>query len=60
MQQEFIRAIINYVRENGDIELNDVLERSPFDSYDINELFVSNVYILKEVVNTIHDSVVAA
>lgn len=60
MQQEFIRAIINYVRENGDIELSDVLERSPFDSYDINELFGDNVYILKEVVSSIHDSVVVA
>ena len=33
-QQEFIKAIIDYVRENGDIEKKDLLEKSPFDNYD--------------------------
>ena len=33
-QQEFIKAIIDYVRGNGDIEKKDLLEKSPFDNYD--------------------------
>ena len=30
-QQEFVKCIIDYVRENGDIEMQDLLEKSPFD-----------------------------
>ena len=31
MQQEYIKTIIDYVRENGDITNQDLLEKSPFD-----------------------------
>ena len=41
-QQEFLKSIINYVRENGDIKREDLIEKSPFDNYDILDLFGEN------------------
>lgn len=58
-QQEFIRTIINYVRENGDIELTDMVNTEPFNNYDLNELFGLNLKNVVEVVNELHNSVVA-
>ena len=56
-QQEFIRAIINYVRENGDISREDLIEKSPFDNYDILTLFGDNIASVLTVVKILHDSV---
>ena len=58
-QQEFLKAIIDYVRENGDIKTEDLIEKSPFDNYDIVTLFGSYVPILLNIVNTMHNSIVA-
>lgn len=59
-QQEFVKAIIDYVRENGDIVAEDLIEKSPFDNYDIVSLFGSNVPIVANIVNAIHNSITAA
>lgn len=56
-QQEFIRAIINYVRENGDISREDLIEKSPFDNYDILTLFGDNITSVLTIVGILHDSV---
>ena len=56
-QQEFIRAIINYVRENGDISREDLIEKSPFDNYDILTLFGDNITSVLSIVGILHDSV---
>jgi len=56
-QQEFIRAIINYVRENGDISKEDLLNTEPFDNYDLMLLFGEQVGAVLDVVNTLHDSI---
>lgn len=56
-QQEFVKAIINYVRENGDISREDLIEKSPFDNYDILTLFGENIVAVLQIVNAIHDSV---
>lgn len=56
-QQEFIRAIINYVRENGDISREDLIEKSPFDNYDILTLFGDNITSVRTIVGILHDSV---
>ncbi len=57
MQQEYLQAIINYVRENGDIEGNDLIDVEPFASYDIVDLFGENIGVVKEVISTMHDCV---
>jgi len=59
-QQEFVKAIIDYVRENGDIQMEDLLEKAPFDNYDILSLFGSNVIMIRNIVNQFHNSVLAA
>ena len=56
-QQEFIKAIINYVRENGDISKEDLLETEPFDNYDLTTLFGEQVLAVLDVVNTLHNSI---
>ena len=58
-QQEFISTIINYVRENGDIEVDDIVNTEPFNNYDVNEIFGDNVKIIVKVVTILHDSVEA-
>ncbi len=59
-QQEFVKAIIDYVRENGDIIADDLIDKSPFDSYDIMTLFDENIPIVKNIVSIMHNSIVAA
>ena len=56
-QQEFVKAIINYLRENGDICKEDLIEKSPFDNYDIITLFGENISSVLEIVSILHDSV---
>lgn len=59
-QQEFVKSIIDYVRENGDIKPEDLIEKSPFDNYDILDLFGSDITIITNIVNRIHNSIIAA
>lgn len=59
-QQEFVKAIINYVRENGDIRREDLLEKAPFDNYDIMTLFGENIATIVNIVNVIHNCVSVA
>lgn len=57
-QQEFVKTIINYVRENGDVDLSDMVNTEPFNNYDINEVFGINLSAVVEIVKTLHNSVV--
>ena len=59
-QQEFVRTIINYVRENGDIELEDMVNTEPFNNYDLNEIFGLNLPVMIAVIRTLHDAVQVA
>ena len=60
-QQEFVRIIIiNYVRENGDVELADMVNTEPFNNYDLNEMFGVNLQAIVRIVGVLHNSVVAA
>ena len=59
-QQEFVKSIIDYVRENGDINVNDLIEKSPFDNYDIITMFGTQAQILRNIVDIMHNSITAA
>ena len=59
-QQEFVKAIIDYVRENGDIQVEDLLEKAPFDNYDLMGLFGSNIVYITRLVNMMHNSIMVA
>ena len=59
-QQEFVKTIIDYVRENGNIELRDLANTSPFNEYPIIDIFGENLEVLQYIVNTFNNVVVAA
>ena len=59
-QQEFVKTIIDYVRENGNIELTDLANTSPFNEYSIVDIFGDNIEILQTIVNTFNNAVLAA
>ena len=59
-QKEFIYSIINYVRENGDVLPQVLIEESPFDHFDLLSLFGSNISVVNYVVNTLHECVEVA
>ena len=59
-QQEYLKTIINYVNENGDITTDVLINESPFDSYDWQEVFGDNVAFISEYVNTLHSVIVAS
>ena len=57
MQQEFIKNIIEYVRENGDIELDDIVNNEPFSDYDLNELFGKDYVVVVDIVKLLHNAI---
>ena len=59
-QQEYLKTIINYVNENGDITTDVLINESPFDSYDWQEVFGDNVAFISKYVNTLHSVIVAS
>ena len=59
-QQEFVKTIINYVRENGDISLDDMVNAEPFNNYNVYELFGNQLKAMVMVVNMLHSVVRAA
>jgi type I restriction enzyme R subunit len=60
LQIEFIRSIITFVRKNGDIVPEDIINTPPFDNYDLVTHFGDKITILMDVINTLHNAVVAA
>ena len=58
-QQEFVKTIINYVRENGDVELSDLVNNEPFSNYDLHSLFGTNLPKVVSIVSLLHDAVTA-
>ena len=40
--------------------MEDIIEKSPFDNYDVLTLFGPNVEVIKQIVNAMHNSIMAA
>ena len=59
-QQEFVKKIIDYVQENGDIERRDMVHSEPFESYDINGIFGTALPKVIEIIDLLHNSVKVA
>lgn len=57
-QQEFVRTIINYVRENGDVEVSDLVNTEPFNNYDLAEIFGAYLTRVVSIVGVLHNSIV--
>ena len=57
-QQEFVKAIIDYVRENGNISKEDLF-RDPFADYNVADLFGEKLPVVIEIINTMQRVVAA-
>ena len=58
-QQEYLKTIINYVNENGDISTDVLINESPFDNYNWKEVFGDNVAFIPQYIDTIHNAIIA-
>ncbi|MCQ2256707.1 MAG: DEAD/DEAH box helicase family protein [Bacteroidaceae bacterium] len=59
MQEEYIKTIISYVCENGDITTQNLIEDAPFCDYDWVETFGEKLISVRNYVNEIHEVVIA-
>ena len=57
-QQEFVKSIIAFIQQNGDITNKDLVETSPFNEIDIVELFNDKVDLLLQVINFLHNTII--
>jgi type I restriction enzyme R subunit len=57
-QQEFVKSIINYVRQNGDITREDLVEKSPFKDIDFDELFNDKIEVVLKVIKNLNESII--
>ena len=60
MQQEYIRSIINYVRVNGDIDTNVVINEEPFKNFVVQDLFGSRAQAIIQIVSKLHDPIIVS
>jgi len=56
-QQEYVKTIINYVCENGDITREVIANESPFDGYDWMNVFGNNFAVIPRYVDVLHEVV---
>ena len=57
LQEEYIKSIITYVCDNGDITPNTLMEEEPFAQYEWIDTFGKNFIAVRNYVNEIHDIV---
>ncbi len=57
LQEEYIKSIITYVCDNGDITPNTLMEEEPFAQYEWIDTFGKNFVAVRNYVNEIHDLV---
>ena len=58
-QEEYLKSILDYVCQNGDLEKK-MLMQSPFDEYEVLEIFPGKFSKVAEFVTLLHDSINAA
>lgn len=58
-QEEYLKTIINYVCENGDIKVDTIINDSPFNDYDVVELWGTDIQQVGRYINSIHEAVIA-
>ena len=58
-QEEYLKTIINYVCENGDISRKTLINVSPFDGYDLVDTFGANAMYVGQYVDKLHSIIVA-
>lgn len=58
-QEEYLKTIITYVCNNGDITPATLLNKAPFDAYNWQSVFGQNLICVKQFVEKLHNSIVA-
>ena len=58
MQEEYLKTIITYVCENGDITTGTLVNTSPFSEFDWVAIFGQNVVSVRDYVNNLHNIIV--
>lgn len=58
-QEEFIKMIITFVKQNGDVAMADLINKEPFKKIDFIFLFGDKTKAVYDVVNTYHQAVYA-
>lgn len=59
-QEEYLKNILDYVCENGDMNSSILVNESPFNDFDVIELFPNKIKQVTAFVNNLHDSITAA
>ncbi|MBO4924364.1 MAG: DEAD/DEAH box helicase family protein [Bacteroidales bacterium] len=59
MQEEYLKTIITYVCENGDITPNTLTNDATFSDYDWYEVFGQNLILVRKYVDTFHELIAA-
>ena len=58
MQEEYLKTIITYVCENGDITAGTLVNVSPFSEYDWYAIFGQNLVSVRDYVNNLHNIII--
>jgi len=56
-QQEFVKSIITYVQQNGDITSDDIVNNTYFSDIDVEEIFEDKIEIIKDVISKLHECI---
>lgn len=59
-QEEYLEGILNYVCQNGDIQVDVLLTESPFDDADEESIFPGKFHKVGEFVSLLHKAIIAA
>ena len=58
-QEEYLKTIINYVCENGDIEVGTLINDSPFNDYDAVEVWGQDLHSVGRYIERLHRAITA-
>ena len=58
MQEEYLKTIITYVCENGDITAGTLVNVSPFSEFDWYAIFGQNLVCVRDYVNNLHNIII--
>ena len=58
MQEEYLKTIITYVCENGDVTTETITNEPPFDNFDWLDTFGENLIYVRQFVDTLHNAIV--
>lgn len=59
MQEEYLKSIIAYVCNNGDITTDTMVNEAPFDTYEWRDVFGDKLIMVGKYVNSLHNCIVA-